>query len=47
MKLLLLNIVAILCIVIAASLIWYEKGNWGWFIFLALMTAHTYGSGDE
>lgn len=43
MKYLLANILPIVCVSLATFLIIQDKDGWGWMIFLAIMTSHTFG----
>jgi hypothetical protein len=39
MTVLYFNAIPIICIFLAAALMWNGKEGWGWFIFIAIVTA--------
>ncbi len=44
MKLLLANIVSLVCIVAAIALMWKGVSGWGWLLFVAVLFGHTKGN---
>jgi len=40
-KLLLINILPIVCIISSAVLAYFEKEGWGWMVFVALLSGNT------
>ncbi len=42
MKYILFNLVAILCVAAAAYTASLDVKGWGWFLFVALLTAHSF-----
>ena len=47
MKILSVNALSICCTLAAAYLIANDKGNWGWFVGLAFLTAHFFTTKKE
>lgn len=43
MKLFLANIVSLVCIIAAISLMWKGVNGWGWLLFIAVIFGHTAG----
>lgn len=41
------NLVALTCAISAFYLALHDKGGWGWFLFIALLTSAHYSSGSS
>ena len=47
MKYLAINALAIVCVIGAAVLMWYDKDGWGWLIAIAIVTSHAWEDKDD
>lgn len=47
MKLLMANLVSIICILAAIGLMWCGVQGWGWLLLVACIFGHTMGNGKK
>lgn len=47
MKLFLANIVSLVCIIAAITLMWKGVNGWGWLLFVAVIFGHTMGDSKK
>jgi len=46
-NLLIANVPTIICLLISAALVTSGTEGWGWFLFIALILAHSWGKDEE
>lgn len=45
-KLVAVNALSMVCVTSACAMACNDKGGWGWFLFLGLITGHSFNSKD-